>query len=443
MSNKLQRGRRSLLRGALFGTGALGLRSLATGIPAALLADPTRAFAQSDASSLVLLSSSNADPIGANVPGTYKEGMAHPGDPRMAATQMSLGGQDYTAAKPWAELPASIRDRMAFIHHTTLTNAHPNHGKVMRLMGAMRGDEMAISSYAANLGPRMDSVQTEPLSLGATGRELVSFQGRLLANVKPRALKTVLAGTGSPLNDLREMRDREMGRIHAILKERGTSNQKRMIDRFAKTRAEARSLSDTLLDRLSIIDDDGGYGQALAAPILLAMNVSPVITLKFNFGRDNHTDANLQKEADETVEGVSHIQTLVEGLDAMSSQIGRDVLVASLNVFGRTLSKKGTNGRDHNTHRHCTILIGNKIKPGVIGDLMPKGNDWSAMAIDSGTGQGREGADIAHEETLAAVGKTIGAALGVPTDYLDQNIQRGKVIRAAFKDPQSMGLTGP
>lgn len=432
----MDQSRRQLIKRALFGSGAVGLRALATGIPAHILLDPLRAQAQDKPRALILVSSSSADPIGANVPGTYRGDIAHPASPTMAATKMTLGERTVTAAKPWADLPKSMRDRMCFIHHTTLTNTHPNHPKVMRLMGGTRGGKMAPSIYANELGQGLGTVQTEPLSLGANnGRELFEFDGRMLANIAPTQLSQILAGTGGELGELAALRDRELDRLHTLLKEHGTSNQRKLIDRFAKTRGEIRSLSGNLLDRLSAIKTNNGDGQAQAIPVLLALNVSPVLSMRIPFGGDNHADADLAREAAQTVSGVSTLRKLVEGIDKgkADGEIAHDVVIATMNVFGRTLSKKGRAGRDHNPNRHCTILIGDAIKPGVVGSLKPQGNDWTATSIDSKSGAGGDGKDIAFVDTLNAVGKTVGAALGVSRDVLDYEIRSGKVIEAALR----------
>src|SRR5690606_39344073 len=77
--------RRAMWRRALCGAGGIGLRSLATGIPASVLLNPLRAHAATPpARALVLVTSAAGDPIGANVPGTYgagKEGIVHPESP--------------------------------------------------------------------------------------------------------------------------------------------------------------------------------------------------------------------------------------------------------------------------------------------------------------------------------------------------------------------------
>src|ERR1700722_3379231 len=102
--------RRSALMSTLFGTGYVGLRALATGLPAAFLLDPRRALAAmpapcpgaAAAAQFVIFSTSgNGDPINASAPGTYEDAnIVHSADPTMAPTSLTLAGQKYTAAAP-------------------------------------------------------------------------------------------------------------------------------------------------------------------------------------------------------------------------------------------------------------------------------------------------------------------------------------------------------
>src|SRR3954467_6333054 len=100
MENTMNFTRRSLISVKVFGAGTLGLRALATGLPAAFVSRPLASFAQdftcSDknrAQYLIIATSSQGDPLNANVPGTYAfPDIAHSPDPRMAGTDFSLGG---------------------------------------------------------------------------------------------------------------------------------------------------------------------------------------------------------------------------------------------------------------------------------------------------------------------------------------------------------------
>ncbi len=430
--------RRKMLYTALFGAGGLGLKSLATGIPMSVLARPLKARAQDAGTTriLILSSSSAGDPINANVPGTYEDtAVQHSNDPRMAPMAMTIGGQQLTAAKPWAELPPSILQKTVFFHHGTYTNAHPNHPKVMRLMGSTERNEMLVSIYSDALSDVLETVQREPISVGARGgNEILTFQGRSLANVSPVALKTALAQEDNALGDLRPLRDQAVDEIYALYQEHGTENQRRMLDRFVVTRDEARSLSLDLVERLATIDGNNETDQVLAASVLAAMNVSPVITLRIDFGGDNHNDNQFVRETDETVEGVGHIQTLVETVDGMRGEgvLRSDVIVGTLNVFGRDLARKGRQGRDHNGRHHCAVLIGEGLRGGVIGGIEPTGNDYQAQAIDSATGRASASGNIPHEETFQSMAKTLGVALGVPRTRLDEAITGGQAIDSAL-----------
>src|SRR5439155_19147090 len=122
--------RRNALLSTLFGTGLVGLRALATGLPASFLLDPRRALAAApppcgakDKAQFIIFNTSGAgDPINASVPGTYEDAMiVHSSDAAMAPTQLVLAGQTVTAAAPWATLPQSVLDRTCFWHMMTNT----------------------------------------------------------------------------------------------------------------------------------------------------------------------------------------------------------------------------------------------------------------------------------------------------------------------------------
>src|SRR5512140_1907856 len=102
--------RRKLILSGLFGAGWVGLRALATGLPVSLLTQSRTAHADTPPAPvcaakpqyLVLLTSGSGDPLNANVPGCYADpGIYHPAQATMAPTQMTIGGQQVTAALPW------------------------------------------------------------------------------------------------------------------------------------------------------------------------------------------------------------------------------------------------------------------------------------------------------------------------------------------------------
>jgi hypothetical protein len=430
--------RRDALLASLFGAGHIGLRALATGLPAAAFLRPLRVFGQeaagcvdpAKAQHVIISTSSAGDPLNANVPGTYDfPDIAHAVDPRMEGVPLMMGDRSYTAARIWSTLQPAVLARTSFFHHSTLTNNHPNLPKVLQLMGGTARSEMLPSILAKQLAPCLGSVQTEPVSVGAG--EILTFEGRGLPNLPPTGLRDVLTKADGPLKDLTQLRDQHLDRIHEILKQRGTSVQRDYLDRLALSRRQARSLADDLLDTLAAIRSNRSDGQVAAAAALIRMNVSPVIAIRLEFGGDNHTDDGLlRSEVPQSEVGVQRIQQLMDALTTYGLQ--DKVTFAMFNVFGRTLKKLGIAGRDHWGSHHTTIMIGKNVRPGVIGGLEPKGGDYAATAINSTTGAGGPDGDIKFEETLGAMGKTLGAAVGLPTSVLDQQISKGKVVSAAL-----------
>src|SRR6266481_395350 len=98
--------RRDALMGLLFGGGMLGLRSIASGLPAALITNRRRALADvpatcgssSRAQFVIFNTSAQGDPISNNAPGTYLDSnIVHPKDPQMAPASVMVGGQSWQA----------------------------------------------------------------------------------------------------------------------------------------------------------------------------------------------------------------------------------------------------------------------------------------------------------------------------------------------------------
>jgi hypothetical protein len=436
--------RRQFLIRTLFGAGLLGLRSLATGIPLSILANPRRALAaglttpcpSNPAAQYILFSSSgNGDPVNANVPGTYAmTGIAHPSDPAMAATPLTLAGKPYTAAAPWARLPQAMLDRTCFFHHATYTNVHSDLSEVMTLQGLISKRDMLVSMVAAQLACSLGTVQSEPLALGPrSSSEALIAQGRPQPILSPAALAGVLSPPSGPLGQIQKIRDADLDRLNAWYKQNGSSEQRAFLDRYAVSQQQARGIADSLLATLANIKDNSPDSQVAAAVVLFRMNVSPVVSIHIPFGGDNHSDTALATESKQTVAGAAAIGNLWTQLNAAGLQ--DRVTFAMMNVFGRTLSAaRNTNGRDHQSDHHVTVLIGKPFKGGVVGGLEASNSDYRAMSIDSQSGAGIAGSagDIPFSDTLASLGKTVAAGCGVDRAFLDQNIRRGKLVAGAL-----------
>ena len=277
-------------------------------------------------------------------------------------------------------------------------------------MGATAKQEMLPSIAAKYLAPCFGTVQTEPISIGAG--EFLTFDGRGLPNLNPTGLRDVLTHPAGPLMRLEKLRDSSLDQMYAVLKEHGTAAQRRYLDNLVGSRQQARSLSDSLLSSLDSITTNDADGQITAAVTLVRMNVSPVVVIHIPFGGDNHSDPGLVKsEVPQTETGVQQIGSLMTTLQQNNLQ--DQVTFGMYNVFGRTLVKKGTTGRDHWASHHTTVMIGKAIRAGVTGGLEPKAGELLAVAVEFKTGQGGSGGgDVSFADTLGAEGQGRLAGVG-------------------------------
>ena len=460
----------------LFG-GSLGFKAFVTGLPAWYLLNPRRATAQDlqcaitakqNLQYLILSVSSNGDPLNCNVPGTYEAtSIIHPTQTEVEAVQVTLGDKAYGAALPWADpsvmsptdmamgvatpatgqLTSAVLARTAFFHHRTGTTVHGDQPKVMKLLGDMSGGEMVVSAFAKHLSTCFGTVQAAPIAVGARGNssELVSFAGRTLPSISPTQLKQLLTGSkNDPLVKARVLRDQALNQLNQLAKDDGSPVQKQFLDKLATSQTQVRALADQLATTLSAITADDVNGQALAAAALISANVTPVVTIHLSFGGDNHTDANLQAEADQHVSGIRGIQTVMNALGTLTDSAGvsltERVTFATLNVFGRNLNgiQKVTDrtGRDHYGNHSVMVMIGKNVKPGVIGGVVAASNGtYSAGDIDAASGAQVTGGDVSSTKSQAAAVRTLGAALGIPDSVAAGDYTAGaggKVVPAAL-----------
>jgi hypothetical protein len=449
-------GRRDALLTSIFGASGIGLRALATGLPAWFIANPRSATAQTldcaimakeKLQYLILSTSSAGDPINCNVPGTYEApAIIHPTQATMVPTMVNVGGKVYGAARPWASTdvggalaPATLT-RTAFLHHSTRSTVHGDQPKVMKLLGAMQGGEMVVSAFAKHLAGCLGTVQPEPLAVGAKGNssELVSYAGRTLPSVSPTQLKQLLTGSKTdPLVKLRNLRDQTVDQLNAMAKADSTNVQKQFLDAMALSQVQVRKLVEQLATTLDAIAADDPRGQALAAAALISANVTPVVTMKIPFGADNHTDTDLANEAAQHVTGVQAIQQVQDALASLG--LTDKVTFATLNVFGRNLNgipkTDNRTGRDHYGNHAVTVMIGKNVAPGVYGGVTQGSSAaYLASSIDSTTGAPSPTGDISVAETHVSAMRTLGVALGIPEDKLASSFTTaggGKVVRAA------------
>ncbi|HEY0191782.1 MAG TPA: hypothetical protein VGC42_11725 [Kofleriaceae bacterium] len=434
--------RRSVLTATLFGAGYVGLRALATGVPAAVLMQGRRAFADGTAPTcgdsakaqfVIMATSGQGDPINANVPGMYTDTkIAHPpAGLGVDKTALKLSGQSTFAAAPWAALPQAVLDRASFWHLMTNTPVHPKEPDVLRLMGSTNANEMLPSLLAKQLQPCLGSVQAQPITLGATTpSEGLSFGGQALPIIPPLALKATLTSPGGGLANLQGLRDQTLSQLADLYRGGASKAQKAYLDSLIMSQSEVRNINQDLLSSLSSIKDNSVDAQITAAIALIQMNVTPVITIHIPFGGDNHNDTGLAKEAAQTITGVGAIGSLMAQL--ATAGLADKVSFLSLNVFGRTVGPGNTDGRQHNPNHQVSIAIGKPFKGGIIGGVAPLDGDYGAVAFDAQSGAPGTGGDVSPGDSLASFGKTALAAVGADTGAIAAAISMGKVVPAAL-----------
>ncbi len=430
--------RRRLLTTALFGSGFVGLKSLATGLPISWFRGGVAHAAETPPPNFLILSTlSSSDPVNANAPGSFVPGTEHSPVPDLLPVDVTLGAAVAKGAKRWSLMPQDLRARTSFIHHRTYSNAHPEHGRVQGLLGSAKGpsgngQEMVSSLFAQENAAALGTIQLEPVPLG---QELVTFQNRPLTNLRPNDLKSLFAEPEALAATLQQLRDAELGSMYADLKLNGNRYQRALLDRYALSKEQARQLGDGLSGLLARLPIDPAAtnspsDQIVAAVALITLKVAPVVTIHLPFGGDNHNDSDLADEAEQTLSSIGSLEFLWSELKAAGLQ--DQVTFASFNTFGRTLKRNTRGGRDHNGNHHAMLLFGPKIRGSVIGGIAAEGKDFAATAFDSATGQSTPDGDVPPAESLESAAKTLGTALGVAPEILEKRISGGKVITAAL-----------
>lgn len=456
----------------------IGLRSIASGLPVKMILNPKKALADTQATCtgnlaaaqfVIINTSGNGDPFSCNAPGTYDDPttgqdlspLVHPDPvnfPFMAPTKMNLGpaATPYTAAQIWSTLGpgtgnADVLDRTVFCHLMTNTPVHPKEPQVLELMGATQYNEMFPSVLAKQLAPCLGTLQTQPISIGATSpSESLAFGGQALPTIPPTALATTLTnattGPSAGMTKLQALRDQTLNQMYQWYKDPShtTPAQRAYIDSMVTSQSQVRGISQTQLSMLQSITKNDNNGQITAAIALIMMKVTPVIAVHFPFGGDNHSDPNFNNESTQSQTGMQAIVQLMTQLKA--NGLYDNVTFLNLNVFGRTMAPYNTSGRQHNQCHQMSLMIGKPFKGGVVGGLTSvdsAGNpvavgaskffDYGCTGIDSATGKAVVGGgDIAPVDTLSSWGKTVLTAVGATSDQVNAAITGGKVIQGVL-----------
>lgn len=451
--------RRNFIRNSMYGALLTSVRAASIGVPANFLISGVAHAAVGDAKFTILSQSQQGESHGCNGPGAYGNGAAalveHPLSADLGtATIGSVDGVDYSAldlessaeirlgtetvkaSRPWQSVPQGFLDNLSCIWHRTSANAHPEFPSVRRLKGALRDDvnpsreEELASAIALENAAALGTALNTPLLLDDGGFS----KGNPLAVYKPTELKGLFAtgSSGSGLDPalFSEVYKQTIDKVYRDVKQSGTAKQRAYLDNHALTRLQARDLGENLGDALNQISGNGFVNQLRAAAAFIRLRVSPVVVVEHDFGGDNHSDAQLEAEATETLDS---LDALVQYWQFIQDEGIQDVVnFATLDTFGRTPLRNEEGGRDHYGDMTLGLIHGRDIKPGMIGGLTTNNKDLPvAMGINSSDGSTLN-ADIDPEATLSAYGKTIMKAAGIADDRLDLRVPTGKVITALF-----------
>ena len=242
---------------------------------------------------LIMNLSQDGDPFNASCPGVYDtglDGVLHNQQESMAPTPFQLGAQQVVAAKPWSDLKTSQSravDRMAFVHHSTRTNIHPQFGAVMSLMGSSRGEngenmsEYLPSILAQGLFSELGTIQSQPLNLSGPR---VDFRGQTLNQTQPNTLGRLFPTVSGVNSQLRDMRDADLMKLHNALKTSGTTKQQDWLESQASSLSELRQLDEVLVQGFSEITENTPEAAIDAAILAFKLNITPVATIGIPFG---------------------------------------------------------------------------------------------------------------------------------------------------------------
>ncbi len=420
--------RRELILCALNASGGLALKSLVTGLPISFL---TRRAMAADGDSYLVYSAQRAgDPVNCNVPGTYMTGFSHP-TIWETAIPVNFGNQSYQCAEIWQSLLPAIRMNTNIFHLRTNTNGHGELDTVMNIFGSIkpvtgRAPEMLPSIISHLLSQAQGTTLRTPIAMSG----VLTFEGNNQKIYTPNSLRGLFPSTVSVVDmDMRQYRDQQLDLVYADVKQNGTSAQKRFIDNYAKSRADAQKLGTELGVALSTVTGSGEEQQVRTAAALLALKVTPVATVGIGFGGDNHADSGLTQETTRHTSGISVLNTLYQSL--ASYGIHDKTTFAMLNVFGRTPNINSRGGRDHHGDSSIMLSFGPRVKGGVVGGLVVGGNRNrpQAQGINSVTGA-IASPNINANETLHSAAKSLMVACGISEQQADQWVVGGKVVGA-------------
>ena len=437
---------------SLFG---LSLRSVITGLPVAFL---TRGEARANTLSAriaILASSSSGEPLNVCGPGTFEPGQEaffdHPTPgavdaedlgaytvngtlltPEHLATsaELTLGDQRVRMARCFESLEPSMLERLVWFNYSTRANIHPQYSQVLTAYGSLRGAqgrgaEQLPAAIAYETAPLLNTTMRDPFIIGNGS---FTAGGSPLANYSPTKVKALANNVGGALGGAENfgvLYDHFIDETYGHIRQNGTAQQRRFLDQHASSRRQASIFGERLGELLSEINDDSVESQLKTAAVIAKLRIAPVVVTNFEFGGDNHQDAGLTNETEETLRMIKALDSYWKSINAFN--IVDDVFYANLDVFGRTPTQRGSGGRGHYGAWTSGTIIGGHLSGGVVGGISLDGSKAVASGINTTTGSDVD-PNISPEDTLTAYYKTLMRVAGVPSERRDVRLPTGQEV---------------
>ena len=445
--------RRNFLRLGAFSGLTIGIRAAITGLPVSFLLHGRARADELGHRIAILASSSSGEPLNVCGPGTfdsnYSEYFSHPNSADIdleevieqmvngvllgveslnAPAEVVLGLESVQMASCFAALSPDMLQHMVWFNYRSGANIHPQYKDVLTCYGQVRGGdgrgaEQLPAAIAQETASFLGTTTSEPLVLGSGA--FVS-NGGSLANYSPTKLKTLAESVGQSMGGTENfavMYDAFIDEAYQEVRQNGTAQQLRFFDQHASSRQEAADFGSALGQLLVDIEDDSIQSQMRCAAIIAKLRLAPVVMTNMAFGGDNHQDAGLLNETNQTLEMIAALDAYWKAIHELG--IADDVFFANLDVFGRDPRSDG-NGRSHYGDFVSGMMVGTNLQGGVVGGWEVDGKA-RASGINSTTGLSVE-ADIDANDTLPAYYRTIMNAAGVSLERQEIRLPTGTLV---------------
>ena len=445
--------RRDFLRLGATSAVGLGLRAALTGLPVSfLLHRHARADGTGDRIA-ILASSSKGEPLNVCGPGTFDPDHVdyfshpHPADIETSevieqivngvrlgvdslseAAEITLGLERVRMARCFSALSPEMLRHMTWFNYQSSANIHPQYKDVLTGFGQVhgsdgRGSAELPAAIAQEIAAHLGTTTVDPLVLGEGA--FVS-NGASLANYSPTKLKALAESVGMTMggpDNFSVMYDAFIDETYREVRETGTAQQLRFFDQHAASRTEAADFGSALGELLADITDDSIASQMRCAAVAAKLRLTPVIMVDMAFGGDNHQDAGLLNETNQTLAMIAALDAYWKAIHELG--VADDVVFANLDVFGRDPNSDG-NGRSHYGNFVSGMMVGTHLQGGVVGGYQMD-EKAKATGINSETGTSVD-ADIPADETLPAYYKTIMQAAGISSERQEIRLPSGTLV---------------